>query len=102
MPNVHPEHQASIEPIIRTQAIGGLGHYVETTRRLARDLNVPLVDVHREWTRLAETGVDTDIWLINGLNHPDHRGHRIIAQLAFHVLLSQYDFSTRSITVSAL
>jgi acyl-CoA thioesterase-1 len=91
MPNVHPEHQASIESIIQTQAIGTLGRYVETTRTIARDMNVPLVDVHREWIRLAETGADTDLWLINGLNHPDHRGHRIIAQLAFHMLLSQRD-----------
>jgi acyl-CoA thioesterase-1 len=88
---IHPEHQAFSASIIKTQTDGTLGHYAEAIREVARAHETPLVDMYREWTRLRETGVDTDLWLINGLNHPDRRGHRIIAQLVLHVLLAERD-----------
>jgi len=88
---IHPDHAAMAEAIIANQNNGVLSLYAEAIREVATDRQVLLVDVYREWSRLAEDGLDTDMWLINGLNHPDTRGHALAATLIFHTLLSQRD-----------
>lgn len=85
---VHSEHCAYVEQICRSQNEGVLARYAQAIRDVAEETSAALVDVHAEWNRLAETGLDTDLWLINGLNHPDARGHELTATLVFHTLLS--------------
>jgi len=85
---IHPDHVAMAEAIIAIQNTGVLERYADAIRAIAREQNVALADVHAEWKRLSESGLDTDVWLINGLNHPDKRGHRLAAHLVFHHLLT--------------
>ena len=85
---IHASHEAYAEPIIQAQVSGSLAQYAEGIREVARETGASLADVHAEWTRLADTGLDTDVWLCNGLNHPDGRGHQLAAELIFHVLLT--------------
>jgi acyl-CoA thioesterase-1 len=85
---IHPEHQEFAASIVQTQTKGVLAGYVEAIRQVAREKQVFLADVYREWVRLSETRVDTNLWLINGLNHPDARGHSLTAQIIFNLLLS--------------
>ncbi len=92
---IHPDHAAMAEGIIANQNNGVLSLYADSIRKVAADRQVLLVDVYREWTRLAEDGLDTDMWLINGLNHPDSRGHALAATMIFHTLLSQRDGSAK-------
>jgi len=87
-PRIHPDHLSIADRIMEAQNTGMLARYASAIRRVAGQHDVPLADVHREWERLAESGLDTDVWLINGLNHPDPRGHRLAAHLVFHALLS--------------
>ncbi|OJU98410.1 MAG: hypothetical protein BGO12_12520 [Verrucomicrobia bacterium 61-8] len=87
-PRIHPDHLSIADRIMEAQNTGMLARYASAIRRVAGQHDVPLADVHREWERLAESGLDTDVWLINGLNHPDARGHRLAALLVFHALLS--------------
>jgi lysophospholipase L1-like esterase len=88
-PRIHPDHVNFVETLIRTQIDGKLDRYAEIIRSVAKTNKVLLADVHREWTRLSQTGVDTNLWLINGLNHPDARGHHLAATVVFHTLLTQ-------------
>lgn len=87
-PRIHPDHRAYVEGICKSQNAGILASYAQAIRDVAGEMSAPLVDVHAEWSRLAETGLDTDLWLINGLNHPDARGHDLTATLVFHTLLN--------------
>lgn len=86
---IHPEHDPMADNIIRTQTEGILGRYAETIRHIAAKEKTGLTDIHREWKRLAEDGLDTDLWLINGLNHPDRRGHKFASRILFHAVISQ-------------
>jgi acyl-CoA thioesterase I len=88
LPRIHPDHVNYIESIISAQTNGTLALYAQAIRDLGKTLNVPVADVHAEWTRLSETGLDTNLWLSNGLNHPDARGHRLAATTIFHKLLA--------------
>jgi len=85
---IHSDHLAMADAIITTQNTGMLERYADAIRAIAREQNVALADVRAEWKRLSESGLDTDVWLVNGLNHPDQRGHRLAAHLVFHHLLT--------------
>jgi acyl-CoA thioesterase I len=85
---IHPQHEAFADAIIHAQTSGMLARYAESIRRIAIAHTVILADVHREWQRMVADGLDTDVWLINGLNHPDRRGHKLAAQVIFARLLA--------------
>lgn len=86
---IHPDHEEAVDLIVGSQVSGTLADFAETIRKVARELRVCLADIHREWTRLAEDGLDTDDWLINGLNHPDRRGHKLAATVILTEILRQ-------------
>jgi len=88
---IHRDHAQIGQRIIAAQCDGSLGSYAETIREIALDTDSVLVDVHLAWSRLAERRVDTDLWLSNGLNHPDSRGHQLAADLIFQCILSRID-----------
>jgi xylose isomerase len=73
--------------IIRAQTDGTLGQYAEAIRQIAGEEKTYLADVHREWENLAGDGLDTDVWLVNGLNHPDHRGHKLACSIVLNEIL---------------
>ena len=85
---IHPEHEAMADNIIRAQTDGTLGQYAEAIRQIAVEEKTYLADVHREWESLAGDGLDTDVWLVNGLNHPDHRGHKLACSIVLNEILS--------------
>jgi acyl-CoA thioesterase I len=85
---IHPEHEAIGPTIIEAQTNGSLALYAQSIRDLSLKEKVPCADVHAEWTRLSQSGVDTNLWLVNGLNHPDVRGHRLAATVLFQRLLA--------------
>jgi len=86
---IHAEHLSMAALIIETQNSGVLARYAAAIREVAHQTGAPLADVHAEWQRLASDGLDTDVWLINGLNHPDPRGHKLASLLVFHAILAQ-------------
>ncbi len=86
---IHPEHDLMAEKIIRTQTDGVLGCYAEAIRHIAEKEKSGLADIHREWERLAEDGFDTDLWLINGLNHPNRRAHELASRILLNSMISQ-------------
>jgi len=89
-PRIHPEHEAFAGDIIRAQVEGFLDQYAQVIRNVAQQNNTPLADVHREWQHLREIGVDTDLWLANGLNHPNKAGHTLAAELIHAEILRHY------------
>ncbi len=55
-------------------------HAVAFLRRFAEENGVPLADAARRWEMLEAQGIPYEIYLHNGINHPDDRGHRIFAE----------------------
>lgn len=86
---IHPLHEECAELIIRTQTDGVLADYAAALRAVAAEEETVLADVHAEWQRLRETGLDLDCWLSNGLNHPDVRGHRLAAKVIWNSLFAR-------------
>ena len=60
-----------------------LSRYNETVRRIAKELAVPLVDVHD-----AFVAKGPDKLLLDGM-HPNDEGHRLIAELLVPVIRGQ-------------
>lgn len=60
-----------------------LAHYNEAVRKLAKELAIPLVDVHA-----AMSKKNVDRLLLDGM-HPNDDGHRIVAELLVPVIREQ-------------
>ncbi|MBQ5770033.1 MAG: SGNH/GDSL hydrolase family protein [Clostridia bacterium] len=54
---------------------GILTRYVETAKKAAEDMGVPVADAYAVWQALSENGVDTDALLANNINHPNKKAH---------------------------
>lgn len=83
---IDAEHREASETIIPVQTGGVLRQFANAVVRVGKMENVIVADVHAEWLRLAALKVPMDDWLINGLNHPDRRGHRLAAEMLWRVL----------------
>lgn len=79
--NVHEEHRQKgyAETLPKTQNGGILARYAQALREVGAERNIPVADIYSQWERISDT-VDTNTLLANGLNHPDAKGHRIIAE----------------------
>lgn len=89
--SVHVDHVGVVDGFIQSQNNGTLALYAEVIRQVAREEVIALADIHAEWTRLRASGVDTNSWLSNGINHPDTQGHRLAATTLFTTLFSLRD-----------
>ncbi|MBM7569199.1 SGNH/GDSL hydrolase family protein [Paenibacillus sacheonensis] len=56
---------------------GDLARYAETLRRIGKERNVPIADVHRLWMSELEAGKSPESLLLNNINHPNDYGHWI-------------------------
>ena len=57
------------------QNTGILTRYVETARKAAEEMGVPVADAYAVWQKLDQSGVDTDALLSNYINHPTKEAH---------------------------
>lgn len=84
---IHPDHEVVADLLIQCQTSGMLACYAEAIRQVAAEQGVTLADVHAEWVRWQRANVDTDLWLVNGLNHPGEQGHWLAKTLLLHALV---------------
>lgn len=87
---IHSVHQDFSSTVIAAQSSGMLAEYAELIRSVAKEQEILLADVYREWDRLDRSGFPTDQWLINGLNHPGVAGHRLAALVVFNTVMAAY------------
>lgn len=85
---IHPEHLEFADEIISAQTSGALAEYARAVRSVGLRYAIGIADIHAEWERLSAEGLDTDIWLVNGLNHPGPDGHQLAANVILHELLT--------------
>jgi len=86
--NIHPDHLEIADEIIRFQTSGALAEYSHAIHTVGLRQHIMIADIFAEWERLAADGLDTDIWLVNGLNHPGSECHQLAANAVFHALLT--------------
>jgi acyl-CoA thioesterase I len=84
---VAPEHQGLIAGMAAIQNSGTLAAYAEAIREVAEACDGVCADVYAEWQRNATGGVNTDVWLANGLNHPTEEAHSMAADLLMRWVL---------------
>lgn len=70
------------------QNTGILTRYVETAKKAASDMGVPVADAYGVWQTLDKNGVDTDALLSNNINHPTKEMHEVFAQELMRVILA--------------
>jgi len=85
-PRVAPEHRTLVATMSAVMNNGTLAHYAQAVRDAAAAQRVACIDVYAAWQQIADSGVDTDEMLANGLNHPTGEAHAIAANLlAAHI-----------------
>lgn len=84
---VHEKDRPAIPKFLRTYEAGHLQRYTEALRGLAKELELPLVDVYARFEQLLAQGVDIHARLANGINHPDTAFHQLIAEDLGRVVL---------------
>ena len=52
---------------------------METAIAVAKKYDVPVCDVYSKWKKLHDHGVDTDLLLAEGVNHPIREMHELFA-----------------------
>ena len=65
---------------------GKMDQYVDSMRKVAKEMNVPVADAYAEWKALEKKGVDTTAMLVNGMNHPTAEAHKIFADKLYELL----------------
>jgi len=86
---IAPEHEKFAETIIGCQRKGVLKAFSDALKETASSLGVPVADVYAKWELMASKGVDVDARLVNGLNHPDKAGQRLIARTIMALLTAK-------------
>lgn len=76
------------EHLARVQNEGILSRYVETARRIAREMDVPIADAYAVWEKLEANGVDTTSLLANHINHPVPEMHDIFVEELLRAMMS--------------
>lgn len=89
--NIDYEHRSMGwgESLAKTQNSGVLERYAQTIREIGSEHGVPIGDVYSMWQQISDS-VNTNELLVNGLNHPDARGHRIIAEILMNLIDPEY------------
>lgn len=73
--DLSPDHAEIAERMAVRQKNGQVAKVFAITRNLAKEKNIPLVDIYTYYNELEAQGVDTDTLLANGINHPTRDAH---------------------------
>lgn len=87
---VAAEHRALVAPMADVMNSGMLARYAQAVRDAAKAQSANCIDVYAEWQRLADSGVNTDELLSNGLNHPTGEAHDIAARMLAAFILTAF------------
>ena len=83
---VHPDELVYVTGLLPLQRDGVIAAYATAVRQVGQARHLPIADVYAAWERAALSGINTDEWLSNGLNHPTSDAHAITADLLFELI----------------
>ncbi len=83
-----PEHVAYAKETAEFQNGGRMDDYIESAKKLAKSMRVPVCDAYGVWKKLSETK-DTTRLLCNRINHPVAGMHVIFADLLFEKIFEK-------------
>ena len=81
-----PQFKEIAEKMAVRQKNGQVKKVFDITRNMAKEKNIPLVDIYTYYDELEAQGVDTDTLLANGINHPTREAHLAFARKLCAVL----------------
>lgn len=77
------------DKLIKAQNDGTFEEYIEAAKEMCRSMNVRVCDYYKLWKEMAHAGADTTALLANGINHPDRRMHRVLAELLVKTIMEE-------------
>lgn len=78
-PNVLERYIEYAGNSMKWQNDGLMDKYMETAKEVARKYDVPVCDVYSKWKKIYSHGVDIDMLLAEGINHPIREMHELFA-----------------------
>ena len=78
-PNVLERYIEFSGKSMKWQNDGMMDKYMETAIAVAKKYDVPVCDVYSKWKKLYNHGIDTDLLLAEGVNHPIREMHELFA-----------------------
>lgn len=75
--------------LIRVQNDGTFDEYVAAAKDMCKREGVKVCDQYALWKKMAEAGTDTDALLANGINHPDRKMHRVLAETLIKTIMEE-------------
>ena len=73
---------------LKWQNDGLMDKYMQAAKKAATDCGVPVCDCYARWKKLALSGVDTNILLSNGINHPIRQMHELFSVSLLETMFS--------------
>lgn len=86
--NVHPTHRKTDLPkkFKKIQLDGVLKSYADKICEVAAKYGLAVADTYAAWEEFRNAGVDTNMLLANGLNHPTPELHAVPAELVMNCI----------------
>jgi len=78
-PNVLERYLKFAENSMKWQNGGLMDMYMEAGKATAKKYDVPVCDVYAKWKKLHSHGIDIDLLLAEGINHPIREMHELFA-----------------------
>lgn len=96
--NIHEEHRRKgyVETASKIQNSSVLARYAQALREIGAERNVAVADIYSRWEQISDV-LDTNTLLANGLNHPDVRGHRLIAETIMALIDPAFTYDPKEI-----
>lgn len=95
-PNIHQSQEHILPDLMRLQNERVLQEYSREIVKLAEEYGVCCVDVYAIWDKLKRDGLDTDMFLANGLNHPNACGHKIPAHEIMKLICPEFEVDEKN------
>ena len=80
---------------MKGQNNGLMDKYMETAKEVARKYDVPVCDVYSKWKKIYSHGVDIDMLLAEGINHPIREMHELFAESLFEIIFEDSNHKER-------
>lgn len=86
------QHAAYATYTAEIQSGGKMDRFMDAAKELAASMGIEVCDCYGQWKKMYESGVDTNLLLINFINHPTKEMHQLFADMLYETIMEEkYD-----------
>ena len=86
---VIPEERGYAEIVTVFQNEGRFDMFMEEADKVAAEFGITVCDCYSEWKKMAESGININKLLANGINHPTREMHKLFAEKLYETIFSE-------------